>query len=261
MFFDQKKIAKKRVLISAVVLSKNNEDIIKKCLKQLLWCDEIILMDDYSTDKTVKIAKEMGAKVIKRKLNNDFSSQRNFALKLTRNNWVFFVDSDEIVSSSLKKEIIFQLSVVDKETKGFYFNRNDFIFGRWLKYGENSRVKFLRLGQKKSGCWEKNVHEVWQIKGKKRKLKNPLIHIRKDTWEDMVNKIYNYSQIRAQELYKTKGKSNWFLIILYPFCKFFLNFFLRLGFLDGIPGLMMAVLMSFHSYLNRSMLYFLNKNE
>ena len=92
-------------MISAIVLTKNSEDSIDKCLKSLIWCDEMIILDDDSTDKTLDIAQKHKAKIFQKSLDNDFSSQRNFGLDKAKGEWVLFIDSDEVVTEDLKKEI------------------------------------------------------------------------------------------------------------------------------------------------------------
>lgn len=247
--------------ISTVILTKNEEKNIKDCLKTLLWCNEIIIIDDYSTDKTVKIAKEFKTRVFKRKLNNNFSGQRNFGLEKAKNDWVLFIDADERVSFKLKNEIwqLRQNYILAKNWVGFKIKRQDKFLGKWLKHGETNSVKLLRLAKKSSGKWQGKVHEVWQIKGKTKTLKNPLIHNRKITISQFITRINKYSSLRAEELYNRKTKINIFLILIFPLAKFFQNYILKLGFLDGIPGLATAEIMSLHSFLARMKLYLLEK--
>src|SRR2546423_7584770 len=93
-------------MISAVVLAKNEEKNIKACLESLSWCDELIVIDDNSTDKTVDIARQKGARIYTHPLNNDFAQQRNFGLDKAKGDWVLFVDADERVPSALWYEIM-----------------------------------------------------------------------------------------------------------------------------------------------------------
>jgi len=244
--------------ISAVVLTKNEQKNIAGCLKSLQWCDEVIVVDDFSEDKTVDIAVKMGVRVFKRRLENDFSAQRNFALKKTVNDWVFFVDADEKVPEDLKKEIIgLQKNRMSREhkTKGYFIKRKDKFLGRWLNYGETSKIKLLRLADKNAGVWKRPVHEIWDVKGKKTVLKNHLLHNRKMTVSDFIKKIDKYSSIRAEELLEKNSYVNIFLVIAFPIGKFIDNYFLRLGCLDGFPGFAIAFLMSLHSFLVRAKTY------
>src|SRR3972149_11239736 len=121
-------------MISAVVITKNEEKNIERCIKSLLWCSEIVVVDDYSDDKTVKLAKKLGAKVYQHSLDNDFSEQRNFGLLKAKGDWVLFVDADEVVSAKLQKEII--KSITQNKHVGFYIKRYDVWMGKVLKHGE-----------------------------------------------------------------------------------------------------------------------------
>lgn len=245
-------------MITAVVLAKNEEEKIEKCLKTLKWCDEVVVVDDESEDKTAEIAKKLGAKVYKRALNGDFAAQRNFGLEKARGEWVFFVDVDEQVTPQLRAEI---QKKTNGQFVGFYIKRRDFIFGRGLKYGETGGVKLLRLGKKGMGSWQGRVHETWEIQGPKEELENLLEHYPHPTVSEFLKDINLYSTLRARQLYEENKKSNLFQIIFYPVGKFLQNFFLRLGFLDRMAGFMVATLMSFHSFLVRSKLYLLWKKE
>jgi glycosyltransferase involved in cell wall biosynthesis len=256
-------------MISAIVLTKNEEKNIKKCLKSLhQLVDEIIVIDDFSHDKTVKIAQDLGAKVYQRKLNNDFSCQRNFGLQKAKGKWVFFLDADERVSSRLKAEILKNLDItlydrgkLYQGVVGFELKRKDKFLGKWLRFGETGGLKLVRLARKEAGKWQRPIHEVWQLKGQTAKLKNPLIHEKELTLDEFLKKIDRYSSLRAKELYKKRVRTNAFLIMAYPVGKFWQNYFFRLGFLDGQPGLVMAVMMSLHSFLVRAKLYLLWKNK
>lgn len=245
-------------MISAVILTKNEQENIEDCLKSLQWCDEIIVVDDYSEDNTRMIAKTLGAKVFLHHLDNDFSQQRNFALKQAQGEWVLFIDADERISSALASEIKYK--VLSSKYKGFYLKRHDFFGGKWLKHGETAKVKLLRLGKRRAGEWKRKVHETWEIKGKLGELKNPILHYPHQTISEFLESINFFSTLHAEVLFKEGVKTNTFQIIVYPLGKFFQNYFLRLGFLDGTPGLIVALMMSFHSFLARAKLYLKWKN-
>ena len=244
-------------MISAVVLTKNNQEVINKCLTSLDWVDEIIVIDDFSKDQTVKICQQK-AVVFQKKLDQDFSASRNYGLTKAKGDWILFVDSDEVISKDLQKEI--QNNIKTNSFNGFYLTRSDKFLGKLLKYGETNSVRLLRLAQKRSGEWSGKVHQVWKVSGKIAVLKNPLIHDRSLSLGQMLERINKYSSLRAIELYKTEVKTNLILIICYPTIKFLQNYFFRLGFLDGIQGLIMAFMMSLHSFMVRSKLWVMQKN-
>lgn len=249
-------------MISAVVLTKNEENNIRGCLTSLVWADEIVVIDDYSTDKTPTVAQKIGAKVYKRHLNGDFATQRNFGLKMAKGDWILFIDADERVTEALASEIKMQISKSKNDkVVGFFLKRKDFLWGRGLRYGETAKVRLLKLAKKKAGKWVRSVHETWQVGGKHKELKNPLLHYPHQTISEFLENINFFSTLHAQILFKEGIKTNLFQIIAYPIGKFLQNYIWRLGFLDGIPGLIIALMMSFHSFLARAKLYLLSKEN
>lgn len=241
--------------ISAVVLTKNEEKNIKDCLESLKWCEEILIVDNHSEDKTVEIAEKMGAKVLTSELNNDFSSIRNFALDKVKGEWVLFIDADERVSNNLISEILNIKEKALNEFDGFYIKRIDFMWGRELKHGETRDTRLLRLARRNKGEWKGKVHEEWKVNGKIGELKNPIFHYPHQSMSEFLREINFYTDIRSKELYEKGVKVNFFSIIAYPVGKFIQNYFFKLGFLDFMPGLIFAITMSFHSFLVRGKLW------
>lgn len=256
-------------MLSGVVLTKNEEKNIESVINSLKFCDEILILDDYSTDQTAKRAKDLGARVIRRKLNNDFAGQRNFAIGESRGEWIFFVDADEEVSRELRNEILSlvagrrgeksrqdsSLKTRDKAPKAFHIKRRDIWWGRELKFGEVGKIRLLRLVKKNSGRWRGRIHETFKTSYQTATLKNYLTHRPHPTVREFLAEINSYSTIRARELADQGRQTNLFEIIFYPPGKFFLNYFLKLGLLDGAPGFVYAFMMSFHSFLVRAKLY------
>ena len=245
-------------MLTAVVLTKNEEKNILDCIANLSFCDEVVVVDDNSTDRTVEIAKKLKANVLMRSLNGDFAAQRNFALEKAKGEWVLFVDADERVSSKLTKEIQEVLRLPKSlEYNGFLLKRRDFMWGRELKHGETGDIKLLRLTRRNTGRWEGRVHEIWNVQGDIGILQHPLLHYPHQTVTDFLQEINFYTDLRSQELYEKGVKAYWWSIIFYPKLKFFINYFVQQGFRDGIPGLVLAFMMSFHSFLVRGKLWLL----
>ena len=257
--------------ISAMVLTKNEEKNIERCLKSLDFCDEIIVVDDYSTDKTLEIIRNVGNKNIcsvhKRKLNNDFAQQRNFGLSKATNNWVLFIDADEEVTRELMNEISRVILSERSESKdlinnAFRIKRRDYFWNQELKFGEIKKVRnqgIVRLVKKNSGTWMGTVHEVFHTANKVGQINGFLNHYPHPTLKEFINDINYYSSIRAEELFNRGVKTNIFEIIFFPFGKFIYNYFLNFGFLDGPAGFTYAFMMSFHSFLVRAKLYQLTR--
>lgn len=251
-------------LISAIILTKNEVKNIARCIKDLSFCDEILIINDNSTDGTIETVNKLNngkIKIISHSLNNDFSQARNFGLEKVKNDWVLFVDSDERVSEALAFEISNILSnwtnKIENEYSGFYIKRFDSIWDKELKHGE-SGIKILRLAKKNAGKWIGKVHEKWQIKGKLGTLKNPLIHYPHQTITEFLEEINFYTNVRVEELHSKKTKTYLCLVFLYPVGKFIFNYFIKKGFLDGVNGLVFAIMMSFHSFLVRGKLWLKN---
>ncbi len=256
-FFDEN-VAHGVFMITAIVLTKNEEKNIEECLKTLKWCDEIIVIDDYSDDRTREIAQKLGAQVFKHHLKNDYAQQRNFGLEKAKGEWVLFVDADERITPELAREI--EQEVKKDERYAFVFKRQDFFMGKPLKHGESSQVRLLRMA-KKNGKWERPVHEVWKTKWRTKTLKNPILHYSHPSITQFLHQINFHSTLHAKALKQGRVKFSLFRLIFNPLGKFLQNYFWHLGFLDGMPGLIMALMMSFHSFLARAKLFLLSENK
>ncbi len=248
----------KLIPLTAVVLALNERDTIRRSLTSLSQFAEILLLDA-STDNTVNIAQKIAGdrlRVIKTR-SEDFSELRNMSLSESKYDWVLFVDADEEVSQELVQEI--KEVINDERKNGFFIKRKDYFLGRWLKYGETGKTKLLKLGLKKSGKWRRRVHEVWDINGETSELRSPILHYPHPTIAEFLSRINRWTTMDAEEFYSQGARSDFGKIVVYPGAKFVLNYFIQRGFLDGMPGLIMALMMSFHSFLTRAKLYLLSR--
>lgn len=190
----------------------------------------------------------------------DFAVVRNSELAKVKTDWVLYVDSDETISKELEEEIC--LAVASKDYDAYYLRRIDKFLGRELQHGETGNAKFVRLAKKDFGEWIHPVHEKWVPRSadfplRIGTLKNPIFHSSHPTISSFLDKINNYSTLDAQYRFSQGKKSSLFKIALYPLVKFKVNYLFKLGFLDGVPGAIMAIMMSFHSYLTWTKLYLL----
>lgn len=243
-------------MLSAVVLTRNEGGNLKKCLESLRFCDECIVIDDNSSDHTVKIAESFGAKVFKRELKGDFAAQRNYGQSKAQGDWSLFVDADEVVSPKLRNEI--KRAVKNSVQDGYYLRRRDFFWGRELRFGEVKAVRdsgLLRLVKAGSGLWMGSVHEVFHTVKSTGRLDGFLDHHPHQTIKEFIEDINSYSTLRAREIYGKGADTNVFDIAFTPAFKFLYNYLINFGFLDGPPGFAYAFLMSFHSFLVRAKLY------
>ena len=253
-------------MISVALIIQNEEKNIIDCLDTVSWADEIVVVDDYSTDRTIEVINSLPyknkIKVFKRELKSDFSSQRNFALSKTTKEWILFVDADERITKELREEI--NSLLINKKghsAAGFYIPRRDVMWGKMLMHGETGQVSLLRFAKRNSGIWHGKVHETWVVDGPTEILENYIIHYPHPTLDEFLKEINFYTTIRAKELFDKKINVSGKDILLYPKGKFLQNYFLRMGFMDGVEGLIVAILMSFHSFLVRGKLWLLWKKK
>lgn len=248
---------KNKAKISGLVLTHNSEATLEECLESLQWVDEIVLIDDDSTDQTREIATKYNARVLIRKLD-DFSSQRNFGLEKCTNEWVLVLDSDERISVELKKEIEFILRRPLVES-GFQIPRKNLFMRTWIRsiYPDYC----LRLFRKAEARYQGAVHESLKINGMIGKLKNPILHVSYRNIEEILQKTNHYTTLAAQELYNKGKKASFLDIILRPLHTFIKIFLFKRGFLDGFPGFILHILSGYYTFIKYAKLYFLQKKR
>ncbi len=228
---------KENTKISALIITFNEEEKIKKTIDNLNFVDEIVVVDSYSTDKTIDILKQFpSVKVVQNKFEN-FSKQRNFALEHVKNDWVLFMDADEIIPSKLKEEILLLTSNKMEYSayeiyRQFYFKNKPVRFSGW------QTDKVFRLFNKNKAFYEpsKLVHETLNINGNSTVLKNKLAHYSYSCYGEYKSKMTHYAKLRAQELFKKGVKPNFFHFYIKPAYRFINHYVIRLGFLDGKCG-------------------------
>ena len=252
--------------LSLLLLTRNESKNLEKNFDWLDKCKsikEIIVVDDNSTDDTVKQleklkSKHLQVKIFIKSLDHDFASQRNFGISKSKYNWIFTIDPDEKPT----KKLINFLNHFDKhQYKSYAFKREDIFLGQTLKHGENSHLYFIRLFNKNYGKFTGQVHEIWQSNKPIKKINFTIRHYSHQTVKSFIQKINFYTDIRSHELYRKNVKTNMFEIIFFPMGKFIQDYFFRLGFLDGTAGIIMALCMSFHVFLNKAKLWHLYKTQ
>lgn len=243
-------------MISTVILTKNEETLIASCIDAVSFTDEVIVIDNGSKDNTIQVAQNNKARVIKLADADNFSKLRNMGLEEARNDWVLFIDADEIVSKELSIEI--QKELEKPRYNSYYLKRRDHWRGKVLRFGEvysAYHCGYIRLLKKGSGTWKNAVHEVFQTTQKIGHVKGFIDHYPHTTLHKFIYDINFYSTLRAKELYQTGKSSNSLEIFITPFLKFFYTYIVLLGFLDGSAGFIYSFMMSFHAFLVRAKWY------
>lgn len=224
--------------LSALIITLNEEDRIEKLIANLDFADEIVIVDSFSTDNTVAlIKKHPQVKLIQHPFEN-FSKQRNFALEQISNDWVLFIDADEIIPENLKLEIQAKLEnpndcVAFKTYRQFYFKNQPLNYSGW------QTDKVYRFFNKNHVFFEptKFVHETLNVTGKTETLQHKLVHYSYKNYSDYKTKMKRYALLRAQELHAKNLKPNCFHFHIKPLYRFLNHYIIRLGFLDGKNGL------------------------
>ncbi len=235
--------------ISAAIITYNEEKNIERCILSLKEvADEIVVIDSGSTDQTQVIAKNLGSVVIKNPFEGHIQ-QKNFAITKTSNDWIISLDADEALSDELKQSI---LSVKNQLVgDGYTFNRLTNYCGKWIKHCGWYPDTKLRLFRKGAGAWGgKNPHDKYILKsGNPKFLKGDILHYTFYSVDEHKAQIVKFTDIAAQSLFELGKKSNWFKIYGKAIFKFIRNYFLKLGFLDGITGFHICRLSAHATYL------------
>lgn len=226
--------------ISAILITKNDAHTITACLESIKWVDEIIVVDDNSTDDTVKICRDFGAKVAIETWSG-FGAQKTKALNLTQYDWVLSIDSDERVPPKLREEILATISQ-DNTATAYHVRRQNYFYNRHMKYTLGARHdKPIRLFNKTTAQFSDHaIHERVIPTGKVGELKNVLHHYPYTNLEEILYKNNLYSSIGVQRLIDNKVRPSIIKAFGHAAWVFTKIYFLQLGFLDGWPGFLIA---------------------
>lgn len=229
--------------LSVIIPCFNEEKNIEDCLKGVLWADEVIVVDSFSTDRTLEIAKRYTDRVVQHEYVNS-ATQKNWIIPQARHEWILIVDSDERVTPELKDEIIRILSS-EQPKDGYRIRRKNFLFGREVKHSGWGRDSVLRLFRRDMGRYrEKRVHAEIELENTGM-LNGFFEHDSVSSLSDWVNKINRYSTWKARDKHEKGTLAPVLHMILRPPARFCKDFVVRLGFLDGWRGFLIASLSAF----------------
>ena len=229
--------------ISALIITYNEVNHIIDVIKNISFADEIIVIDSFSNDGTFeKLSSLNNVSTIQRKFKN-FADQRNFAIEQANYEWILFIDADERITDKLKQEIIHEINNPDG-TVGFKFKRLFFFKQKRIRFSGFQTDSTFRLFKKIKVKYMENkiVHEMPELNGKSKVMKNNMLHYCFDSSNHYKIKMERYAKLKALELYKKGKKPNVFHFYIRPLYKFITNYIFRLGFLDGKEGYIICFL-------------------
>jgi glycosyltransferase involved in cell wall biosynthesis len=247
--------------LSVIIITKNEADNIRACIESVAWADEIIVVDSGSSDDTVDICRELGAKVYVHDWQG-FGVQKNRALSYASHEWVFSIDADERVTSELRASIEAALAHSDGEYDVYEISRLSSYCGRFMRHSGWYPDHIVRLFKRHAAHFSEDlVHERLLVEGKAGQLDGELLHYSFENIEDVLRKVNHYSSAGAAMMQRRGRQASLPGAVLRGLWSFFRTYFLRAGFLDGREGFMLAVSNAEGTYYRYLKLMLLNKKS
>jgi len=229
----------KMIKLTAIIPTKNEQHNIVEAIRSVNFTDEIIVVDSFSIDETIKLAKPLADKILQREYQNS-ASQKNWAIPQAKNKWILLLDADERVTTELKEEVI---KTINSNTKysGFWIKRQNYFMNKKIRFSGWQGDKVIRLFKRDECKYEeKYVHAEIVSLGKIGILKNKLTHNTFVSKKAYLNKIERYAKWQAKDYDKKVKNITLFHTIIKPSVRFFKHYFLQLGILDGYVGFIIS---------------------
>jgi len=235
--------------LSAFITSFNEEENIRACLESVAFADEILLVDSFSTDRTVEIAKGLPKVRVLQREYASAAAQRNWGMEQVSHPWILIVDSDERVTPELAREI---QGMIEKGPKANHYSlrREAVVFGRPIRHsgiGTDTVVRFLRKGSARYP--ELQVHSNMRPEGPTPTLANPLLHYTFRSFDHYVERMHRYARWGAADLFRQGRRAGFVQLFLRPLWRFGRMYIVQAGFLDGYAGLVLCALQSYGAFL------------
>ncbi len=236
--------------ISVVISAWNEEKKIGRVFASVAWADEIIVVDNESTDKTAEIAKKLHAKVYKQKNKLMLNINKNYGITKATSDWVLYLDADEEIPEALAKEIRnVRMGMHVPVCDGYWISRKNIIFGQWIRHGlwwPDRQIRLFRRGKGIFPC--EHIHEYIKIDGSVGELIEPYIHYNYESVHQYVAKIDRASTSEALRLQETRYQIMWYDAIRFPLSDFLKIYFAEKAYKDGLHGLALALFQAFYSF-------------
>jgi len=234
--------------ITATIISLNEERHIARAIESLRCCDEILVLDSGSVDRTTELATNLGARVIESPWRG-YAGQKNWAAEQAGNDWILSLDADEALSEALEGEI-WNLKKNGPKCDAYTMPRLAQYLGRWILHGGWYPDRKIRLYNRNKAKWVGDfVHESVQVRGRVGHLESNLLHFTCDSLSEHLKTMDRYTTLAAEELVSRKTNLAWRHLIVDPAWTFVKTYFLQAGFLDGIEGLTIAYMAALYAFL------------
>jgi glycosyltransferase involved in cell wall biosynthesis len=244
-------------LLTAVVLTKNEERDLVRCLDSLRWAHDVLVVDDCSTDNTIEIAKRYG-RVLTRPLRS-FAEQRNFALANVATPWTLFLDADEEVPLALAEEIQDELN--NPRAICYAIHRRNWFLGQPMGFGGWQGDWQIRLGRTSSGIWHNDVHEQWQFDGTHYRLRTSIEHYGDVFYGERLTKTNQYSSLVARQRFERGARTTAVSLLGRPLWRVARSYVAKQGFRDGQVGLISAIHQFIGEFSIQTKLWELNRSK
>jgi glycosyltransferase involved in cell wall biosynthesis len=245
----------RRPRLSGLVTTFNSAARLRACLDSIIWCDDVLVVDSFSTDRTLEIAQSYpNVRVVQRPYYGA-ASAKNWGVNQLGSEWVFILDSDEVCPPALRAEIETLLRA-GPTSQAFFIRRRVFFLGRHIRFSgwRHDRVgRLFRVGSAR--FTRRRVHPALITDGPAPLLRQPMDHFMADSFDEYVRRIVTYAYWGAAQAYRDGRRAGMWQVTARPFYRFFRTYVLQLGFLDGMYGLVFCALQAVGSYLKWSMLW------
>jgi len=245
--------------LTAIVTCFNEETMIGDCLASIRFADEIIVVDSFSTDRTLEIARPIATRVLQHEYVNP-AAQKNWIIPQAAHAWVLILDADERVSPELRDEIG---HILEKpEYDGYWIRRRNFFWGREIRHGTWKTDKVLRLFKRDKGRYQdKEVHEEIEMASPIGWCEERLVHYSYRSLDDYLRKATRYSTWGANDARRRGSRASAWRIFGHSLGHFLKSYLLKQGFRDGVPGLVIAFMEAYHGFFKYAKLYELQHRQ
>ena len=242
-----------KIPVTVLIITHRCDDRLHRLLSSLTFANEIMIVDNQS-QQDWRLFAHLPLTIFEEKLPiTNFSEIKNSYSQLAKNDWILFLDSDEMVDASFAEEI--KRLIHKSDISGVYFPRIDYFYHQPLQYGEVKDYQVLRLARKKHVLFLREVHEIAKVSGRTIQAQQPIFHEAHLSIDEFWQKIITYAYLEAQSRFNKAQTFHLWELVTFPIGKFLYNFFWRQGFRDGMRGLIYTLMMSLHSLIVRIRLY------